>query len=317
MILNCEYFYVISLSIYFHLYYNSLQYYYYAKTARIIVQNVQGFGELSRRKGQDIIQTWHASNGYKKQGQYIGIKRKLELLYHKDYSYVLSGSESMTKRRIRGTMGFEGEVIKGTPRMDMIIQNNDKQLLDNVRKRLNIREKAKILLYAPTWRNDRYKNDYGLEYDKVIELFEKKYGGNWILVIRFHPNVYSKHDITKENIIDATHYPDMQELLCVADALISDYSSCIWDFSFSVKPCFLYCTDIEQFGNDRDFDIPISRWGFPVAKNMEELKDIINHYDENDFLKSIRFHHLDMGNYEDGNATERVCNLINTLCGGK
>ena len=73
--------------------YRSLKYYYYAKTSKIVIFNVQGYGELARRKNQTFIQTWHASNGYKKVGVYLqGIKRKLNLLGHKDYSF--GGSQS-------------------------------------------------------------------------------------------------------------------------------------------------------------------------------------------------------------------------------
>ena len=40
--------------------------------------------------------------------------------------------------------------------------------------------------------------------------------------------------------IEVSDYSDMQELLCAADILITDYSSSIWDFSYTKKPCFLY-----------------------------------------------------------------------------
>ena len=295
--------------------YRSIEYYYYAKTAKVIIQNVQGFGELSRRRGQYVIQTWHASNGYKKQGEYLGIRRKLELLYHKDYSYVLSGADSMTERRVRGSMGFCGEVTKGTPRMDVIINNDDSGIDRKVRDWLKVANSTQIVLYAPTWRKDRKQNDYGLDYLETLNYFENKFGGDWVLAVRFHPNVYCTLDKTNPRIIDATNYPDMQELLCVVDALISDYSSCIWDYSFRKKPCFLFCTDIEKYGNDRDFDIPIYKWGFPIATNMMELKKKIDEYDEQQFIEAINKHHVEMGSYEDGHSTERICNLINSLCG--
>lgn len=297
--------------------FRSLSYYYYAKTSRVIVQNVQGFGELSRRKGQDVIQTWHASNGYKQQGKCSGINRKLEILYHKDYSYVLSGSNSMTERRVRGTMGFNGPVIQGTPRMDSIINQDDNSIRDRVYEYFGLDKNTKILLYAPTWRKDRNDNNYGMDYEKVYDVIKKRFGGNWAILIRLHPNVYVPPKLEYPFIYNATAYPDMQDLLYTVDILISDYSSCIWDYSFTYRPCFLYCNDIQKYGKDRDFDIPINKWRFPVCKNMNELVMAIENYDRDSFKKQMELHHCEMGNLEDGNATERACNLIVGLCGDK
>ena len=293
--------------------YRSLRYYYYAKTARVIVQNVQGFGELRRRKGQDVIQTWHASNGYKQQGNYTGVNRRLELLYHKDYTYVLSGSESMTKRRIRGTMGFTGTILSGTPRMDEIINREHPEWIKKVHEYFRIKEDIKILLYAPTWRKDRNIDNYGLNYSIVKESLEARFGGIWVIAVRLHPNVYKHSLINESYVLDATKYPDMQELLCAADGLISDYSSCIWDYSFRYKPCLLYCGDLKTYGNERNFDIPIKKWHFPVSTSMEELEQEILSFDEEKFRCEMEIHHNEMGSLEDGKATSRVCDLINDL----
>lgn len=294
--------------------YRTLLYYYYAKTARVIVQNVQGYGEISRRKGQDVIQTWHASNGYKQQGRFQGIKRNLENLYHKDYSYVLSGAESMTARRVRGTMSFDGIVIPGTPRMDLIINQNRDSIKDKVYDYFKISKEKKIILYAPTWRQNRNDNNYGLEYQSVYEEVKKKFGGEWVILVRLHPNVYTSPELEFPFTVNATKYPDMQDLIYSVDILISDYSSCIWDFSFTYRPCFLFCEDIQKYGQDRDFDIPIKQWHFPLAKTNAELAECIRNFDAEDFRKSMELHHKEMGNLEDGHATERVCELITKLC---
>lgn len=297
--------------------FRSILYYYYAKTSRVIVQNVQGYGELQRRNGQDVIQTWHASNGYKQQGKCDGVERKLELLYHRDYTYVLSGSKSMMERRVRGTMGFSGKVLPGTPRMDLIINKHQTDYKKRVYSFLEIESDKKIVLYAPTWRKDRNDNDYGMDYSLVKLAFEKRFGGEWVVVVRLHPNVYLPPNIPEPYVKDATKYPDMQELLCVADALISDYSSCVWDFSFTYKPCFLFCKDMEKYGRDRDFDIPVREWRFPVAVDIYSLGELIKSFDESKYKSDIELHHREMGNFEDGRATQRVCSLIKDLCSNK
>ena len=226
----------------------------------------------------------------------------------------MSGSESMTLRRVRGTMGFDGTVLSGTPRMDVIINQNNKDIKQNVYDYFDLDKQTKILLYAPTWRKDRKDNSYGLDYLQVYETVKNKFGGDWVILVRLHPNVYTTPDLSYSFTKNATQYPDMQDLLYTCDVLISDYSSCIWDYSFTYRPCFLFCQDIQKYGQDRDFDISINQWHFPLSTNMDELVDIISNFDEFAFKKDMELHHNEMGNLEDGHATQRVCSLIAELC---
>ena len=281
-----------------------------AKTSKAVVFNVQGYGELARRKGQVFIQTWHASNGYKKVGNFKGIARKLNLMGHRDYSYVLSGAKSMTERRVRGSMGFTGEIIPGTPRMDLLINKNDDSIVEKVQSVLGYKKDNKLVLYAPTWRTGRSGASYILDYESVINALKKKFGGEWTVAVRLHPNVKDRAVLNSEKVVDATDYPDMQELLYAADVLISDYSSCIWDYSFTYKPCFLFCYDLDEYYSEKSFDLPIEDWRFPISKTNEELAQQIIDYNEDEFRQQMQKHHEDMGALEDGCATERVCSLI-------
>ena len=111
-------------------------------------------------------------------------------------------------------------------------------------------------------------------------------------------------------IVDVSEYPDMQELLCACDVLITDYSSSIWDYSFTYKPCFLYVTDLEKYTSERGFGKDIYSWGFPVCKTDEELYQAIINFDEDKFKKKMKKHHEDLGSFEDGYATKRVCEYL-------
>jgi CDP-glycerol glycerophosphotransferase len=287
--------------------YRSLKYYYLAKTSSVVVFNVQGYGELARRKGQIFIQTWHASNGYKKVGNFTGIARKVNLLGHRDYSYVCSGAESMTERRVRGSMGFRGEIIPGTPRMDILIRQDDDRIPARVREGLGYEEGAKLLLYAPTWRSSRKsEEEYTLDYEKLHQKLTERFGGSWIIAVRLHPNVKDRIRTPLAYVRDATDYPDMQDLLYTADMLISDYSSCIWDYSFTYRPCFLYCYDLKEYYQEKSFDLPIEKWRFPIAETMDELLLKIDAYEPEAFRRQMELHQQDMGSLEDGHATERV-----------
>ena len=116
--------------------------------------------------------------------------------------------------------------------------------------------------------------------------------------------------------IDATSYPDMQELLCAADILISDYSSTIWDFSLMKKPCFLYCPDLDYYMNyDRGTYTPIETWPGILCRSNEELEQAILHFNEEEYIKKVEKHHRDLGSYETGHACEQVCRRIAEVCG--
>ena len=296
--------------------FRSLKYYYLAKTSKVIIYNVQGFGELSRRKKQIVIQTWHASNGYKKVGVYAykGIQRKIIELEHKDYSYVMSGSNNMTLRRVRGSMNFKGPVLPGTPRMDLLINQNSPELYKKVYNFFNISPEMKIVLYAPTWRKGSRREYYDLDYALLKKVLEERFGGKWVIGIRLHPNIHTHVQSNLPYVINMTQYPDMEELLYVANVLISDYSSCIWDYSFLNRPCFLYCVDFNTASINNMFDIPIEKWRFSISHNMDELLNVIYNYDAVKFAKNMELHHEEMGSLEDGKATDRVCKLISEVC---
>ena len=109
----------------------------------------------------------------------------------------------------------------------------------------------------------------------------------------------------------------MQELLAVSDALITDYSSSIWDYSFTYKPCFLYCYDLASYKSERDFYIPIENWGFPIAENNSQLMNGILKFSYDLYLEKMKNHHKELGSYENGTATSTICDLISKKIGIK
>ena len=155
-----------------------------------------------------------------------------------------------------------------------------------------------------------------MDYEAVIAEFEKKFGGECVLILRFHPWVLKDCAHLFGNnpkIINGNHYDDIQELLAVSDFMITDYSSCIFDFLFTRKPAFIYASDITKYNNDRGFYYQLETTPFPIANDMKtfitNIADFASaSYDAkiNDFLKS-------KGCMEDGNASKRVVELIKQI----
>ena len=103
----------------------------------------------------------------------------------------------------------------------------------------------------------------------------------------------------------------MQELLYAANVVITDYSSLMWDFSLTGRPCFLYADDLDDYERERGFYMPSSQWPYPIARNNDELEKNILGFDCGLYRQAVREHHKVCGSYEQGRACETVLRIIN------
>ena len=192
------------------------------------------------------------------------------------------------------------------------IRNNNN---DKIYQYYQIDRKKKIVLYAPTFREHEFKST--LNSNILLEAIQEKTGYEFVLMLRCHPHVANtifNESLNNKNILNVSDYVDMQELLCAADVLITDYSSCMWDFSFTYRPCFIYATDLSGYEKERNFHTPLSKWPFPIAENNNELKENIINFDEIEYIKQVKKHHQDLGSFENGSASKQVCELIKNIC---
>lgn len=203
----------------------------------------------------------------------------------------------------------------GMPRNDIFF---NKKTIDEcnvrVRKYYGIDLESFVVLYAPTFRKNT-KNpyfDFSLDIRLVTNAVKDKFHCSKVVIIFRGHHLFSKVNLSLNNdlIINVSDYPLMQELLCASNMLISDYSSCIWDYSLLFRPCFLFVPDLKEYINERDFYFPIFNWGFPVAQCNSELGDLIRSFSEQYFFKSMLKHQQDLGSFEQGNATIRMVNFI-------
>lgn len=298
--------------------YMSIEFLYYLITSNIIITNYGFKSFIKKPHGQTRIETWHGGGAYKKT-DIDAIKNKFNsykvLVSGRDVDYYISScrafSSCMSKAQnvdISKFMPF------GMPRNDVLINENvRKKLSEKVRSFFSLEQGAEIILYAPTWRDDGRMLSVN-EISTILDSGDKQKGR--YLFYRAH--YLTAYNVQLDNrIIDVSAYPDMQELLCAADVLITDYSSCMWDFSLMFKPCFIYATDIEQYKEDRDFYTPMSEWPFPIATNIKQLVQNMTRFDEAAYVEKVKQHHEALGSYEDGHACERVCRLIEEILRGE
>ena len=119
----------------------------------------------------------------------------------------------------------------------------------------------------------------------------------------------------QKNIIDTTLYSDMQELLAISDIVITNYSSCIYDFMLTYRPAFIYASDVQKYDNNRGFYYPLTSTPFPVAENNDIMIKNIEQFDYEKYKKDVSAFLNEKGCIDDGKASERVVELIKQIMG--
>lgn len=293
--------------------YHSFIHQYYFYRAGTIVFNWKKTYDLPTRKGQLIIQTWHGGGCYKKAGNEIKENSRLHTaIMQKETNtatHYISSSKYFSENVIRKQQGFKGKIIStGMPRNDVLVVQ-DRAKAGKIRKNLGIPADSFVIMYAPTYRDSIIDQNFdSLDFQEVSEAVKKRFGKEVIFIYRGHH--YNTSSSSAENVIDMTDYFDMQDLLLISDMLISDYSSSIWDYSFTYRPCFLYTPDLEKYIEGRGLDEDIYTWGFPVSLSNDELKKQILEFDGKSHIKNMKKHHDKLGSFEKGTASERIGRFI-------
>lgn len=280
-------------------------------TSGVIVTNGSYAPWFPFRKKQYVINTWHGGGAYKRvendRPDANWATRKRAEFCANNIDLFLASCKMQEENMIRKTFLYKGEVLRaGTPRNDRIVNGNLKEMADKVRKKYHIPDDGKIILYAPTYR----KTSIPVELDSDILLSHM--GTEWYLMSRYHryQDESMRIHVKGDRVIDVMEYPDMQELLCAADMLITDYSSCVWDYAFLKRPCFLFVPDKEEYMNNTGFYVSVDQWPFLQAGDMEELLRRIDEYKPDKAEVLIEEHLRKLGSYEKGECCRKVADRI-------
>lgn len=293
----------------------SLKWFYYRVTSQIIVDNCNPTYSVPRRKGQFVLQTWHAGGAYKKVGiaasQYK-IEQDTMAKAMEVTDLFVSSSQGFTNGNIISGYHYSGEVLNcGMPKNDIFF---DPQRIESAANKVKNHYgiKGRVVLYAPTFRGNLHHAEMIDDVLDISELYERvrdRYDDDVTILVRCHH--WDKHKYKFEgNAIDVADYPEMQELLCASDILITDYSSSMWDYALLGRPCLLYVPDVDDYISNRGFFTPIEQWPGIVCKDMHELCEAVEKFSENECVEIARRHLKTMGSYETGHATEIVCGKI-------
>ncbi len=297
----------------------SLQSLYHMATAKVWINNVRQDPWYYKRKNQFYLQTWHGTMALKK------IEKDAESVLDQTYvKHAVKDSEMIdlmiadsdfTYNQFSNSFWYNGEVKRlGFPRLDgLFLEENVAQ----IRKKLNISVDGYIVLYAPTFRNNLRMDVYDLDFKAVSKAFENCTGKSVTMLVRMHPNLtWILQKNLYDGALDVTYYPDVYELLLVADALITDYSTMMFEFPIAKKkPVFCYAKDKEEY--DRGFYFRLDDLPFSFSKNNTELIQEIEKFDSCKYEQAVSRFYDKHKVYEDGKASERVVDyLMDTVLAG-
>ncbi len=299
-----------------------------------------------KRKGQYYVNTNHYTLSIKTLGLWRGTGfSKMAYLVSKNDSDMIDDliidSKFCELNSPKGLV-YNGHCLKtGAPRCDVLYGDRTAKKRE-YRRRNNLPEDAKILLFAPTFREGAkdgkrfvYSEIWSIDFKRLIDNLEKRFGGTWYICFRVHPQLaagfddYDNPDI-RGRVLNESQADDMYEIMAAMDAYMTDYSSACFEAGFTKMPVFIYADDIQQYEKDRgalywnlttddkrnihcNQDIfPGEEWvfPFPVATNNEELEENVLGFDSAAYEKRLESFHNDIGLVFDGKASERVAEEI-------
>ena len=225
---------------------------------------------------------------------------------------ILSGS-TFSSNIYKNAFIYNGDILEiGTPRCDIFFDKKHMQKLKlDIKKRYGL-DNRKIILYAPTFRKHKTNYNYLMDFKYVYS----KIKANYNLLVRSHPSQKIDFDNVNE-YIDVSDYPDMQDLLCSVDILITDYSSCSFDMLIANKPCILLTKDLSEYvKNERGLYFDFKDLPFIKCNSDEDLVNIINNFKTDEYYKNSNKFKLGIGMKEIGTASKKTKELIDFKCFG-
>ena len=269
----------------------------YAK-AKYWIVNSKLNERLIKKKGQICCQCWHGTPlkrlGFdilKEKGNALNTVKEIKEKYYNDakvYDYMLSPSkfcsEALTSAFALKILNKENIIVeKGYPRNDFLFKYTEDDVL-KIKKSIGIDTDKKIILYAPTWRDNQHTSGVGYTYKLGIDFdtLKKKIGDKYIILFRAHYFIANSFDFDKYKgfVYNVSNIDDVNLLYVISDILITDYSSVFFDFANLKRPMLFYMYDKEEYQNNlRDFYFSLSYLPGPIVKEEKDLIKEINEVD--------------------------------------
>lgn len=302
----------------------SPKYYYYMAKAKYWVNNQNFPTYIKKRKATTYLQTWHGTPLKKMLFDIEEVQGRsddyVDRVYRasQSWDYLISPSSYATKA-FKSAFKYEGNILEvGYPRNDLFYKPEKNEVAAMVRNRLRLPENKKVILYAPTFRdNQKEKNKFVFDIPFDFEQLKEKLGEEYILLLRMHVVVSGKIHIPEEVrdfVYNVSKYPDIQELYLITDILMTDYSSVMFDFANLKRPMLFYTYDFELYRDQlRGFYMNFEEEApGPFLRTTDDIIDAVRNIDQIQQRYGERYEafYEKYCGLEDGKATERVVDRL-------
>ncbi|GAA4701334.1 bifunctional glycosyltransferase/CDP-glycerol:glycerophosphate glycerophosphotransferase [Nocardioides conyzicola] len=299
---------------------HSREWYRVIATARYLCLNIDPDRWFALRPGQQMLQTFH---GYPAKS--MGIRmwdgkgytpRRIELELartSRDWSMILTPAPEMDEH-YRREYRYDGPIHhEGYPRDDVLLSPDAERIREETRARLGIAPGQRAILYAPTWRDDLATNwrraEAVLHLD--VEAASRKLGRDYVLLMRGHR--FHGRTATPDGdaqLVDVTHYPEINDLILASDAAVLDYSSLRFDFALTGRPMVFLVPDLATYtGGVRGFLYPFEESApGPLVDTPDQVIALLRDLDgvQRQYADAMKTFH-DRYNYlQDGHSAQKV-----------
>ena len=297
---------------------NSLSYFYHIMTSGCVIINSGVTASIPLRKEQICVNTWHAGGAFKKfgadiSGEMNGTDANALRIAAGQTDYFVSSNRLFSETVSRTLMIPREKILDiGLPRNDAFFDSAKLQRMNSrVRDKYGLGDEDFLVLYAPTFRGNSGEDRLQI-HDSVdtglVDAIRERTGKKPVFFLRRH--YYHRGEEPCSAYINVSAYPDMQDLLAAADMLITDYSSAMWDFALTGKPCLLYVPDLDEYLSRRGFYTEPETWPGILCKDAEELSHAVQSFDRERYREKTDAYFTLTGSCESGEGCRKLCEVL-------
>ena len=302
-----------------------LLYYYYMTRSKFWVNNMRQPYSLPKRDSQIMLETWHGTPLKKlvfdMDDVHSANPKYKQIVYKQSrkWDYLLSDNPFSTEKFESCFMFDRDKILElGYPANDPLYAHNIDEEAVRIKNKIGIPSDKKVLLYAPTWRDDiSYgAGEYKFELALDLRRLKAELGGEYVILLRMHYWIVDKLDLTglSDFVINVSGYSDITDIYIVSDICMTDYSSVFFDFANLRRPILFFMYDLEKYRDVlRGFylDVEIELPG-PILTNNDEVISAIKNIDKvaESFSQKYNEFYDRFCCIDDGHAGERVCERV-------
>ncbi len=306
----------------------SPQWYEALATSRYVVANNHLPDWFRKRPEQTVVQTWHGTPlkkiGHDIESVHFADQRYLERVEKEVQNWdMLVSPNSFSTPILQRAFKFPGEMVEcGYPRNDILRRPDTGDREREIRRRIGLPRGKRVIMYAPTWRDDQFYAPGKYKFDFRIDLDDARarLGDDHVLLVRRHPNVVDPVPGAGDGFVfDVSDYPDMADLSLIADVMITDYSSLMFDYVNTGRPILFFTYDLDHYRDTLRgfyFDFERSAPG-PLLFESAQLITAIRNVDriQAEYGERYRWFQREFCDLDDGYAAARLTDRI-LIAGG-